>query len=668
MPKLKRVLKDSAYYRNYRKKVRQALNLPIREDVCADMGNESTANASDRSANPEEDNSNSSISHSLSANPREQASDCDSSGDEDPSGNEDDFGDEDDFGNEDPSGDEDAFDDEDGDEFDEELAEWLIKADAMGVSREHQNCLLRLLRKHSCFAYLPKDSRTITQRPKHVPVTNDSVYFGIESSLRTVHAASIENDLLELKVGIDGIPVHNDGRKCQLWPIVISTEEISPTAVSLWYGETKPPSVHEYLKDFLADLHNVQEHGVTIDGRHFEVVLKCIVADAPARAFLKQVKGHNARESCERCTVHGNEVNHTMCYTHQGDKKRDDEGYQQHAYAPGHQLENQTTPLVDYNIGLVSAFPLDYMHLVCLGVMRRFLKFMTKAKTEYKVSSGQWQQISHRLESYAQLMPSEFARRPRSLNKIDKFKATEFRQFLLYTGIPALKSIVHPDVFHTFLCLCIAMSILLNDLRGERRQRLDYARELLTHFVNNVVGLFGRDFVTYNVHNLLHISDDCDTFDCALDEVSAFPFESYLCQLKKRVKHSRNALVQIAKSVLTSRRKKKENVAPRSHRLRLSAEPRDRYFMTRSKDLCIVTDVLDDGKSFNCNIIRSSCLEDFFDKPCQSSFMDISYARRLKTTSHQRVIALDQVWRKLVVLPIEKGGFVLIPMLHHRHS
>jgi hypothetical protein len=93
------------------------------------------------------------------------------------------------------------------------------------------------------------------------------------------------------------------------------------------------------------------------------------------------------------------------------------------------QLENQTTPLVDYDIGLVSAFPLDYMHLVCLGVMRRFLKFMTKAKTEYKISSGQWQQISDRLESYSQLMPSEFARRPRSLNKIDKFKCKYVHPF-----------------------------------------------------------------------------------------------------------------------------------------------------------------------------------------------------------------------------------------------
>lgn len=47
-------------------------------------------------------------------------------------------------------------------------------------------------------------------------------------------------------------------------------------------------------------------------------------------------------------------------------------------------------------------------------------------------------------------MPREFARQPMSLDYLDKWKATEFRQFLLYTGPVVLKSVVSADTYHHF--------------------------------------------------------------------------------------------------------------------------------------------------------------------------------------------------------------------------
>ena len=36
------------------------------------------------------------------------------------------------------------------------------------------------------------------------------------------------------------------------------------------------------------------------------------------------------------------------------------------------------SPLVEINTNVINLFPLDYMHLVCLGAVRRILNYMKK--------------------------------------------------------------------------------------------------------------------------------------------------------------------------------------------------------------------------------------------------------------------------------------------------
>lgn len=72
------------------------------------------------------------------------------------------------------------------------------------------------------------------------------------------------------------------------------------------------------------------------------------------------------------------------------------------------------------------------MHLVCLGVMRRLLLVWTKRKRETKMSAAQISEVDVQLDNFRAYIPSVFVRKPRPLTELDKWKATEFKQFLLY--------------------------------------------------------------------------------------------------------------------------------------------------------------------------------------------------------------------------------------------
>ena len=70
------------------------------------------------------------------------------------------------------------------------------------------------------------------------------------------------------------------------------------------------------------------------------------------------------------------------------------------------------------------------MHLVCLGAVQRILIYLKKGPCR-KISANNINEISMLLLSLNADMPNEFVRQPRTLKDLDRWKATEFRQFLL---------------------------------------------------------------------------------------------------------------------------------------------------------------------------------------------------------------------------------------------
>jgi len=187
------------------------------------------------------------------------------------------------------------------------------------------------------------------------------------------------------------------------------------------------------------------------------------------------------------------------------------------------------------------------MHLICLGAVRRLLQYWKSGDRNVKLGSRQLLEISQSLVEFRQYIPSEFARRPRSLVELDRWKATEYRQFLLYTGPVILKRVLPEELYQHFMCLSVSVSILLSSNSHWRTSLLNYASKLIHYFVFNCERLYGKNFVVYNIHSLLHVADDVRYFDASLNDISAFRYENYLQTLKRLIRGASNPLIQVSK-------------------------------------------------------------------------------------------------------------------------
>lgn len=200
--------------------------------------------------------------------------------------------------------------------------------------------------------------------------------------------------------------------------------------------------------------------------------------------------------------------------------------------------------LEELPIGLVSQVPFEYMHLVCLGVTRKLLKIWICASVPLRIPGRQVIEISNALAQLKPFIVKEFSRKPRSLKEIDRWKATEFRQLLLYTG-PIVFSSLPKKYYQNFMTLHCAISILCTP--GICRDRNDYACKL-QYFVKGFCDMYGKTHISYNVHELLHLAKDVKKFG-PLDDFSAFPFENHMQFFRANLRKFEKPLQQISNRI-----------------------------------------------------------------------------------------------------------------------
>ena len=398
---------------------------------------------------------------------------------------------------------------------------------------------------------LPKDPRTLllTKKVDGIkPIAGGLYYhFGIAGAIESALALDpkLKNcDTIQLQLNVDGLPLFKSSNE-QFWPILgrlAQSNKPEPFPIGLFSGKSKPCDPEEFLQDFVEEMADLQTNGLNYNGQIFNISISNFVCDAPARAYIKSVKSHSGYSGCDKCTQAG-EYRGKMTFPETDAPLRTDIAFDE-MVDEEHHVQPCVLRRLSPSLGLVSQFTLDYMHLVCLGVVKRLLLLWMKGPLQCRLGGQAKTFISECLLSMRCHIPQEFARKPRALSETERWKATEFRLFLLYTGPVALKDKIAKELYDNFLLLSVAIHLLTNPTSATSVPLCDYAHSLLVLFVQHFSQLYGSDKVTYNIHCLVHLAGDVKVHG-NLDMFSAFPFESFLGRLKKMVRKPNFVLQQV---------------------------------------------------------------------------------------------------------------------------
>lgn len=420
------------------------------------------------------------------------------------------------------------------------------------------SAVTKLLKGLRCNGHenLPSDARTLLQTPtvKSTTVTDSGsfYYYGLrkalEDHLKRTRPVSkpIKNPIL-INLGIDGLPLTKSS-KSQLWPlvgqIIHDDHREEPFFIGAFHGYMKPLKPDEIIDKFIAEYNEIKNERFIYLGRKYSVLVNCVICDAPAKAFVKCIKSHTGFYGCDKCEDEGEWREHRMIFLNESAPLRSDETFLLRTNEEHHLNDS---PFETAAFKMVTQFPLDYMHLICLGVMKRLLKFWIKGIKGIKLRSSEINRLSAHLKSLIPHIPREFARKPRGIDELDRWKATEFRLFLLYTSLAIVWSYLPEDYCRHFYVLHCAIFILCNVT--DCKYNNEYSKELLVHFVQVFKILYGEEYVTYNVHNLIHLPEDVKIHGC-LDMFSGFPFENYLQHLKRILRKSAQPLEQLQRRLI----------------------------------------------------------------------------------------------------------------------
>lgn len=576
------------------------------------------------------------------------------------------------------------------------LQEWALRN---RISHVALNELLTPIKPK--YPTLPLDARSLLKTPRKINVQNvrpgQYYHFGLSNCImQLLSRYSVKHlQCIKVNINIDGLPLFKSSSS-QVYPILCNLVENynEVNIVGIYYGNEKPADANVFLKDFTDEAIILTAHGITINDYTYPFKINAFICDVPAKSFITLTKGHSGYYSCPKCTAKGEYIHNRVCYPYLNSfPLRTNNDFRLKLQTDHHTGTSilESIPTID----MVEDFPSDPMHLLYLGIVKKLIVNLWCFGTpRSKLSFNEMCEISKMLEIQKVNIPCEINRKTRSLVECKRWKATEFRTFLLYTGPVVLKSVLNYDKYINFLTLHVAVTILSNSKHMSCYS--NYAKSLLEYFVKTFIILYGKENASNNIHNLLHLHDDIIKFG-TLQEFSAFPFENYLQSILKMIRKNDKVLEQIVcriseQNSCASNNKKLKIMNNKLHsphfngplidNLNLHSDFQtckqfnkvtfENYFLkTDEPDNCcslkngviiIIKNFISNDKDSFVIGHKYKSVNDFYSEPCISSKLGIYL---VDNPGNLQMWNLEQIAYKCLKLKY-KNQYVVFPLLHSK--
>jgi len=369
----------------------------------------------------------------------------------------------------------------------------------------------------------------------------------------------------------DGVPVF-ESSNYSIWPVYHMINELpydirsrNTVLHALCFGNKKP-RMETFFKPFVDDGINMfnkgfewqQICGTRILSKVLFLVCSC---DSVARAPLQNIKQFNGKYGCSFCLHEGVTAakgnGHTRVYpcTEEPPELRTHESMVDHAEEaiisgmPVKGVKGPNILMLLPKFDVAESFVPDYMHAVLLGVVRAFVYLWLDSssfKCDYYLGG-----VKDKIDTALLKInpPAEIRRLPRSLDSRKYWKASEWRNFLLFYSPVILHKLLPSKYYDHWLLLVFAVSTLLSCPSYKQITQADLA---LNKFVVLVREFYGLEYVSFNVHLLTHLSNAVLRWG-PLWANSNFVFEDTNRMLLKLFHGTQAAPMQICKTFMTLR-------------------------------------------------------------------------------------------------------------------
>jgi hypothetical protein len=181
------------------------------------------------------------------------------------------------------------------------------------------------------------------------------------------------------------------------------------------------------------------------------------------------------------------------------------------------------------------------MHTVDGGILRRAVAYLfvvgkniVPEHINTRYPNDMYNATTGWLKKWSTCIPSEFSRRPRSIDEIDKWKMRETNMTATmilpaFTCVDEVWDTIDHAHFYSFLKLVVYCRLIGGySIKPVRSDDVELAERLVVEYIEFIKRNGRADTVPYVSHSAAHLPKESRMYNMQLGNVSAYPFENFM--------------------------------------------------------------------------------------------------------------------------------------------